>query len=227
MRRIRPGADSPLLEIRPHTTVRNFWDLEGDLETGFYHFDAHWEFKNGYQYETGYNHLIDGLKEPFEIIDGVVIPVGRYEGDEANLKIRTNQSARLAFEIEAKIGTRFGGDRVLVMPMLRYRLGEAFNAELYSEYTAYDLPYAGGNFDVLLSRLRLTYSFTPKTSLQAVIQYEDEDDTLSTNVRFSILRTARSGLYLVYNEFDERMGGLGPSRREFVVKYNYLFDVFR
>ena len=44
---------------------------------------------------------------------------------------------------------------------------------------------------------------------------------------FSLLRTASSGLYLVYNEFDERMSGLGPAQREFVIKYNYLFDVFQ
>ncbi|MDX1498946.1 MAG: DUF5916 domain-containing protein [Woeseiaceae bacterium] len=227
MRRIRPGPESRLLEIRPHTTIRNFWDLDGYLETGFFHYDAHWEFKNGYQLETGYNHLVDGLKEPFEIIDGVFVPAARHSGDEANLKLRTDLSAPLGFEVEAKIGTRFGGNRVVIMPMLRYRLGESFNAELYSEYTSYDLPYAGGDFDVLLSRLRLAYSFTPKASIQAVIQYENETDTLSTNLRFSLLRTARSGLYLVYNEFDERMAGLGPSRREFVIKYNYLFDVLR
>lgn len=42
-----------------------------------------------------------------------------------------------------------------------------------------------------------------------------------------MLRTASSGLYLVYNEFDERMAGLGPAQREFAIKYSYQFDVFR
>ena len=110
---------------------------------------------------------------------------------------------------------------------MRYRAGESFNAEILVEHSSYDLPYEGGKFEVLLSRLRLGYSFTPKIALQAVLQYEDETETLSTNVRFSVLRMARSSLYLVYNEFDERMSGLGPSQREFVLKYTYQFEVFR
>jgi hypothetical protein len=226
MRRIRPGADSRLLEMRPHMTLRDFHDLDGFLETGYRHYDMHFEFKNGYQIETGFNYLIDGLKEPFEIVDGVVVPAGRYSGGEAVIGFHTDLSAPFSFSIGTNIGERFGGDRIVTSPTLQYRAGDSFNAELLVEHSAYDLPYAGGDFDVLLSRLRLSYSFTPKMSIQAVLQYEDEDDTFSTNVRFSLLRTASSGLYLVYNEFDERTPGLGPSQREIAVKYNYLFDVF-
>ncbi len=227
MRRIRPDADSPLLEVRPHTTIRNYWNLDGRLETGYRHYDVHWEFKNGYQFDTGYNYLMDGLVEEFEIIKDVFVPAGRYSGGEANLKLRTNLSAPLSLELEAIAGKRFGGDRTVITPRLRYRAGEKFNADLVVERSSFDLPYDGGEFDVLLARLRMSYSFTTKIGIQAVIQYEDEDDTLSTNIRFSVLRTARSGFYVVYNEFDERMAGLGPSQREIAVKYNYLFDVFR
>jgi hypothetical protein len=227
LRRIRPGAEAALLEIRPHITYRDYWDLNGFLETRFRHHDIHWEFKNGYQISTGYNYLKDGLVEPFEIVAGVFIPPGSYSGGEAELAMHTNQAAPLSLDIESKIGKRFGGDRVLIAPTLRYRAGESFNAELALEHSDFDIPVPGGNFSVLLSRLRLSYSFSPKMSLQAVVQYEDETETLSTNVRFSLLRTARSGLYLVYNAFDERLPGAPPPRREFTVKYNYVFDVFR
>ena len=63
--------------------------------------------------------------------------------------------------------------------------------------------------------------------LQALVQYNDERELLSTNLRFSLLRTARSGLFVVYNEFDEQFPGAPPTGREFVIKYNYLFDVFQ
>jgi hypothetical protein len=90
----------------------------------------------------------------------------------------------------------------------------------------YDLPYANGDFSVVVARLRLSYSFTPKIQLQALIQYNDADEVLGTNLRFSWLRTANSGLYLVYNEFDERFDGSGPNERSFILKYSYIFDVF-
>ncbi len=228
MRRFRLSDESALLEIRPHTTQRAYHNLDGFLETGYSHYDVHWEFKNGYQFETGYDYLKDGLLEPFEIVDGVIVPAGSYSGGEANLSFNTDRSAPLSIEVEGKIGKRFGGDRTVIAPIIRYRAGESFNAELVGDYSSFDLPYPGGDFSVLLARLRLSYSFTPKMNIQAVLQYEDETDTLSTNLRFSLLRTASSGLYLVYNEFDARMSGLGPpAQREFVIKYNYLFDVFQ
>ncbi|MDH3805934.1 MAG: hypothetical protein OEU90_10760, partial [Gammaproteobacteria bacterium] len=72
----------------------------------------------------------------------------------------------------------------------------------------------------------LSYSFTPKIQLQALIQYNELDDTIGTNIRFSWLRSANSGLYLVYNELDERSPGAPPTEREFILKYSHIFDVF-
>ncbi|MCP4045597.1 MAG: hypothetical protein GY732_06355 [Gammaproteobacteria bacterium] len=59
------------------------------------------------------------------------------------------------------------------------------------------------------------------------MQYNDEQDTLATNLRFSWLRTANTGLYLVYNEFDERGIDNLPKGREVILKYSYMFDVFK
>jgi hypothetical protein len=225
MRRFRP--DGALLEVRPHISLSNYWDLDGFLETGFQHYDVHWEFKNGYRIDTGINYLKDGLQEPFEIIDGVFVPAGIYSGHEAQIRVNTNRGAPLSFEFRANIGKRFGGDRVVLEPSVNFRIGETFSTELTYVYNKFDLPIVGGDFDVSLTRLRLSYSFTPQMLLQILIQYNDQQEVLSTNVRFSLLRTANSGLFVVYNEFDEQYAGAPPTGREFIIKYNYLFDVFK
>ncbi|MDX1481706.1 MAG: DUF5916 domain-containing protein [Woeseiaceae bacterium] len=224
LRRYRP--DGPLLEIRPHISIRNFWNLDGFLETSFQHYDVHWEFENGYRIDTGMNYLKDGLLNPFEIIDGVTVPAGIYSGYEAQIAGNTDQSQPLSFSFRSNIGKRFGGDRMVLEPEISFRIGERFTSEFEIEYNDFDLPYPGGNFDVILARARLSYSFTPRILLQALIQYNDESEVLSTNLRFSMLRTANSGLYLVYNEFDEQYPGAPPTGREFILKYSYLFDVF-
>ena len=225
MRRFRP--DGALLEVRPHISLSNYWDLDGFLETGFQHFDVHWEFENGYRIDTGVNYLKDGLQEPFEIIDGVFVPAGTYSGHEATINGNTNRGAPLSFEFRSNIGKRFGGDRVSFEPTINFRIGETFNTELTYVYNKFDLPIAGGDFDIGLTRLRLSYSFTPQMLLQTLIQYNDEQEVLSTNVRFSLLRTANSGLFVVYNEFDEQFPGAPPTGRKIIIKYNYLFDVFK
>ena len=59
------------------------------------------------------------------------------------------------------------------------------------------------------------------------MQYNDDKETLSTNLRFSWLRTANTGLYLVYNEFDERGVGSLPTGREIILKYSRIVDLLR
>ena len=76
-----------------------------------------------------------------------------------------------------------------------------------------------------LVRSRLTYSFSPKVTLQGLVQYNKRDDVLSTNLRFTWLSSANSGLYVVYNETDDRLGYPGRPRREFIVKYSRIFSI--
>lgn len=227
LKRIRPDDFLGLLEIRPHYSYQGFWDFDDFKETGFLHLDVHWEWKNGYEFHTGYNIFTDGIKEAFEIIDDVWIQPDSYHESEISLNFNTNESAPLSAGFRANIGGKFGGDRVTLSPWVKYRAGDKFSSSLSVNYNDYDLPVEGGNFSVMLTRLRLSYSFTPKILLQALVQYNDYDEVLATNLRFSWLRSANTGLYVVYNEVDEQgVGGL-PKGREFIVKYSFMFDVFK
>ncbi|MDH4055512.1 MAG: carbohydrate binding family 9 domain-containing protein [Gammaproteobacteria bacterium] len=226
MRRIRPDDLWGLLEIRPHMSYQGYWDFDGFQETGYWHNDVHWAFRNGYELHTAVNVTRSGLTDPFEIVDGVIVQPGTYDHAEGQIVFYTNQAAPLSLSFQGIIGGRFGGDRLSLGPELKYRIGETFSSELSYIYNKFDLPVPGGQFDANLARLRLSYSFTPKILLQALVQYNELDDVLSTNLRFAWLQSANSGLYLVYNEIDE--GGVGalPAGREIILKYSHIFDVF-
>ncbi len=226
MRRIRPDDLWGLLEIRPHVSYRGFWDFDGFQETGFLHMDAHWEFKTGTEIHTGVNVTKAGVKQPFNIIDGVTVQPGTYDHTEVQLVYFTDQSAPFSINTRLVVGGRFGGDRVSFSPTLRYRVGERFSSELSVDYNDFDLPVANGDFSVSLTRLRLSYSFTPKILLQALVQHNDATDVIATNLRFSWLQSANSGLFLVYNEVDDRDVGAPPRGREFIIKYSHIFDIF-
>jgi hypothetical protein len=226
MRRIRPKDMWGLLEIRPHVSYNGYWDFDGFQQTGFTHLDVHWEFRNGYEFHSGVNFTREGVSSPFEIVDGVTIQPGTYDHTESQLVFHTNQAAPLSLEINSKIGGRFGGDRVSIAPTIRYRIGESFSSEFTYNYNDFDIPVPGGQFQANLAHLRLSYSFTPKILLQALVQYNELDDVVGTNLRFSWLRSANSGLFLVYNEVDERGFGAGPKGKEIILKYSHIFDVF-
>jgi hypothetical protein len=63
--------------------------------------------------------------------------------------------------------------------------------------------------------------------LQLLTQYNEVDDVITNNLRFSWLQSANTGLYLVYNEVDESGLGALPRGREFIVKFSHIFDVLR
>jgi len=237
-RRIRLDDFGRLLEIRPHVSYASYRKFDGYRESSRLHVDLPMEFKSGTGLHLGVNFTHDGVIEAFDIVDEVLtqsgeiveesveIPIGTYNHKELSVRYWSDESKPFSFGLRATIGGSFGGDRVSLEPSVSYRIGETFRSELSINYNEFDLPVPNGEFTANLARLNLSYSFSPKIQLRALLQYNDREDTLGTNIRFSWLRTANSGLYLVYNEVDERIAGSLPTGREFILKYSHIFDVF-
>jgi hypothetical protein len=223
--RYRPEDLGDILELRPHISYRGWWDLEGRQESGFLHIDNHFEWRSSAEIHTGANFIYERVKEPFELIEGVEIPVGEYENSELQLVFQSDEGKSLYGELYSYTGGFFNGDRVTLRPTVRYRIGETFSTELAWNYNRIDLPTEPEPFDINAGQLRISYSFTPKVLLQALLQYDDRSDRVGMNLRFSVLQRANAGLFLVYNEVDEM--GFRKPRREFVLKYSHIFDVIR
>ncbi len=227
LRRVRPEDLWNLFEIRPHIFYQGFWGFDGFQESEFIHVDSHWEFQTSTEIHTGFNITKEGVRTPFDIVPGVTIQPGTYDHAEIQLVLLGNQSKPLNFSIRSVVGGRFGGDRVSLSPTINYRIGDKFSSSLAFNYNDFDLPVPNGDFTANLLRLRLSYSFTPKMLLQLLSQYNEVSDKISTNLRFSWLQSANTGLYLVYNEVDDRGLGAPPRGREFIVKFSHIFDVLK
>jgi len=214
-----------LLEIRPHVSYTGYWDINGFQQTGFLHVDNHLEWKNGYEFHSAVNFTTEGLLLPYEISEGIVVPPGTYRNSEVHLYGQTNEGAWVSFTLSTTIGGFYSGDRVAFSPTMRMRLGEHFTTEIGWSQNNVDLPQ--GDFVTRVGRMRISYSFTPKIVLEGLLQYNNVDDYFSTNLRFSWLRKANNGLYIVYNDIRgyDRYSGQQPNR-SLIVKYTHLFDVF-
>ena len=226
MRRYRPdNSRIGLLEIRPHASYRGYWTLDGFQETGFLHVDNHLVWKNGYEFHSAVNFTTEGLMEPYEISDGIIVPPGTYRNSEVHLYGQTNEGAWISFSASMTVGGFYNGDRVAFTPSMHMRLGEHFTTQLSWSQNNVDLPQ--GDFTTQVGRLRLSYSFTPQIALEALLQYNNVDDFFSTNLRFSWLRKANTGLYVVFNDINgyDRYTGEQPNR-SVIVKYTHMFDLF-
>ena len=235
--RRRPEDYFGIFEIRPHTYYRAFFDETGYYQSGFWHVDNHIEWHNGWEIHTGINFTHEGVKKAFQINPGTYVPPGDYDHKESQLVLMTDNRKSLYFEWKSYIGGFYGGDRRSLETKANYRLGDAFTAALTWSHNNIDMkPFperdelaaSRGDFKVNVARLRMSYSITPKMQIQMLVQSDDRKDLLATNLRFSWLQDANSGLYVVYNEVDD-LNIIGPmeKRREFALKYSRIFDVLR
>jgi hypothetical protein len=83
-----------------------------------------------------------------------------------------------------------------------------------------------GNFIARLAGIRIGFFFTPAISLQSLVQYSDQIDTWSANVRFAWLNRAGTGLFIVYNEAQGFSSLSGPLSRALIVKFNYMLTLW-
>ncbi len=211
-------------EMRPHISYREFQDLDGFMETGFLHIDSHFEFANGAFFQLpSLNFTREGLKQPFEISPGVIVPPGTYEGWEWGFAYNTDLSAPVSIEGRIDIGAFYSGHRKGTGSSLNARLGDDFVASLRVNY--YDVDLAQGSFETAVLGLRAAWSFTPRIYLQSLVQYNNQTKNFSSNVRFGWLSTAGTGLFVVYNDIEhygslERTGlPRGPQERAVIVKF--------
>jgi hypothetical protein len=213
-----------LHEVRPHVSYEGYWKPGGFQESGFLHADTHWEWRSGFEVHTAVNFTQEGLRERFEIAPGVDVPPGSYAHKELHLVVITNQGAPLSLDFTGFFGGYFGGTRRSWNPILKARRGEQLNLQL--SYQRNDVNLPAGSFTTNLLRTRLAYSFSPRLSLQALVQYNDQSQLWSTNLRLAWLRSANTGLFVVYNEGRDTAGPGSTFRdRSVIVKWSQLVDL--
>jgi hypothetical protein len=217
-------------ELRPHVSWREYFDLTGFSETRVVHIDNHFEFSNGAFFQLpAVNFTGEGLQEPFEIREGIIIPAGSYNNFDWGFAFNTDLSAPFSAEGRIDIGGFYSGTRTGTNTTFNYRFRDKFTASFRVAY--FDVRLAEGEFISSLLALKGSYSFTPRIFLQASLQYNNETENFGSNIRLGWLNTAGTGLYVVYND-TEHLGSLdrtgierGPQERQLIIKYTKMFSL--
>lgn len=232
----RPKNSRLIRRFWPHHSWRGFYTFEGRMESGFRHTDMRIFFQNGASVGLAFNQNFEQLFDPFEIHPEVILPVGIYKFDNWVFTLISDESARLFGGGTYSKGDFFSGSIQTVNVRSGFRTGAKFLASL--RYVRNDVTLPEGEFTTHLGIMQLNYSFTPKSFIQSLVQVNSARREIGANIRFSLLRTANTGLFVVYNSrfdttgfdpHDGAMPNLLPIRRRtldraLIVKFTYLFD---
>ena len=251
MYKIRPDSSSVssgrqrpmswLREIRPHISWFTYQSRKTGVEQGFeesarIHIDSHWEWPSGAQIHTGANFNTEGIYEPFQILGtDVTIPVGTYRGWESQIVMNSNAAARFSATSRINFGSFLTGNRWGGNGSVTFRPNASFSTSARINYFNVDLPQ--GRFETVLLGTNFGYFFTPRIYVQSLVQYSNQADSWSANLRFGWLNTAGTGLFIVYNDVQGfgYPDGLNPDggrfvesgtlARSFIVKFTRQFNV--
>lgn len=220
----RPENWGKLLEIRPHISYRSYWDFDNELVTSFLHVDNHWEWNSGFEVHTGVNFTEEGVMQPFEL-SGVTVDANTYKHSELQLILMTNPNKKVSLSTRTVIGGYFGGDRMSNTGTLNLVIGDKFNSSFTLNHNDLNLP--NGDVTIVVSSARLSYSFTPRMFVQALVQNNNISNITSVNARFGWLQNANTGLFVVVNivKDDDILDGL--NNQSITLKYSYQFDLLR
>ncbi len=160
------------------------------------------------------------LFEPFEIVDGVIIPVGDYKFRNAEIRVRTARERALSGNFTLGVGEFYDGDRLELRSEIVWKPSPLFNTEFLYEYNNVDLPV--GDFDTHVAQLNLNFNFSPKLFWNITNQYDNVSDSFGINSRIRWNVKPGNDIYLVFNqEVDTFDGRWQPSKRQLNTKINW------
>lgn len=217
-------------ELRPHVSFFTYRNRSSVAPDGFeissrWHIDSHWAWPSGMELHTGANHVTEGLYEDFEIrgVD-VTVPAGMYAGWEGALVFFTDQSRAVSFNSRFNWGDFLSGTKRTSRGDVTVRYSDRSSATAALSYNDVELPQ--GDFTTTLTSLKLSYFVTPRVYVQGLVQYSDQVDQWSSNVRLGWLNTAGTGLFIVYNDVQGFDTLMGPQGRSVFIKYTHQLNLF-
>jgi hypothetical protein len=166
----------------------------------------------------------ESLIEPFEISDGITIPVGLYEYDDLTLDLSTADQRRIWGRLNVQSGDFFTGTRNSIEPSISWRPSGRFFTELSYEYNDIDL--AEGSFETRLTQFRTEVVFSSTLSWVTLIQYDNVSETIGINSRVHWVPEAGREAYLVVNhnlQDLDRNDSFHSSFSELAIKFNYTY----
>ena len=220
----RPSRSTTIRKYQFETGFDHFTDTSGRLETQEAQAQAGMDLQNGDEWRVEFTNTYEYLDEPFEIADGVILPVGGYRFDAGEARYTIGPQRRLNGTLSAGAGGFFDGTRAQVGYRGRAEITSRLAIEPGISVNWVDL--AEGSFVAKLITARVTYNLSPRKTFMALVQYNSAGSVLGANLRFRWEFKPGSDLFVVYNEGRDTSLGVGRSElsgRSFAIKITRLF----
>jgi len=166
---------------------------------------------------------LERLYEPFEIHDGVIIPVGKYRTWAHQVNLFTSGSRPVSFRLGLENGSFYSGKRKQVETGIDWRKNRHLSLSLDAEQNWVNLKE--GKFVARVYSTRLDYAFTPLIGLSSLVQYDSDSENIGLQTRFRWILKPGNELFFVVNHSwqEDAFDRFASYQSRVAVKLNYTF----
>jgi Domain of unknown function (DUF5916) len=195
----------------------------GQLETREQLVSVETEFADSGRFEFDVVDAHERLDEPFDISRNVSIPAGSYDWRHVEVAYTVAKQRPVNGSLMFRVGTFYGGNiKAVELSSARIEASPQLSIEPSLSFSTVTLPE--GSFRTAVPRVRATYTLTPRMFVSGLVQFNSENDRVSTNVRMRWEYRPGSELFVVYSEDRDtyHAGFTQPRNRGVAIKLNYL-----
>jgi hypothetical protein len=156
-------------------------------------------FQNGNYILVGLTHRWERLELPWAIRPGVVIPPGDYPYNYAGVLFRTNDSRALSARGVTHRGNYWNGSWFQYGGAVTWKTGPHLELTGSFDRREIELPVENGEFETTILGLNVLGAVTRKLFANALVQYDNDSETIQANIRIDWIHTPGSDLFLVLN----------------------------
>ncbi len=222
--------DSWVQFLSPNLKFEHVDDLDGETESQSLDLEPLFlGTSNTDWFRAGMSLVREVLTEPFEISDGVIIPVGDYSWERYRASIDSGEHRPVYIDMKVEFGSFYSGRRLDLEPKITWQPSPHFSAEV--SYSQSKVSLDEGDFTTRLFSSALRIAFNSQWSWNTLFQYDNESDDFAINSRLryqpedgqEFLVVVNHG-FRVRDNNDPRGNPLLESGvTEIIIKGSYLF----
>ena len=195
----RPERWESVRQMEFEVFYEHLLDLENVLQTRRTNFTLfQTRFQSGDWFAVRSNNTFERLEEPFEISDGVVLPIGEYRFSEFRFDARTANQRMVSGNIGFRKGEFWSGNGRSTNFGLTVRPHQGITLSTNYRHDDVDLPE--GAFTTDLVRVSGAWHLSPWTSVTGNVQYDTVSEVVGLFTRLRWILTPGSDFFFVYTQ---------------------------
>ena len=219
----RPSERS-LRSLYAGAHIERVENRDGGLQSEAMQLRVEFENQTSDRLTFAYQNEKEGVRQPFEISDGVVISPGNYSFDQLRAGINTGPHRRFVTSFSYARGDFYNGELDNINATVEWIPVPRFRASI--SYDINDVTLPQGDFAVRLARAGVDIILSSRLSWVNLVQYDNASETAGINSRLHWTPEAGRDLFIVLNhnlqDFD-RNNSFHSNLADFTIQYRHTF----